>query len=200
DAIRKDLDVPPRLVTERAERRAAALRVRPQSLARVRAAIDEALPRDLDRREIALVPEDRVALHIASARSRAREREHLIGSAERFGRPQRDLTRPRARRERDVTVAVVNERACGRELKTGVHHRNDFDLEAVELELAARVVREAQLVATELVIRHRSKGPDVFGSNRRLRTLGERRGGCTDAQDTRRRMLVLAGEAVAVSA
>src|SRR6185503_10426022 len=88
EAIRKDLDVPRRLVAERAERRAAALRVRPQSLARVRAAIDEALPRDLDRREIALVPEDRVALHIANARSRAREREHLIGSDERFGRPQ----------------------------------------------------------------------------------------------------------------
>src|SRR5690606_14592452 len=65
EPIGVNLEVPRRLVAERAQGRAAALRIGPRHLARIRATVRERSAGDLERRELALVPVDRFAVLVA---------------------------------------------------------------------------------------------------------------------------------------
>ena len=132
-------------------------------------AVDEALPAELDRREIAFAPVERIALAILRARRRANAREHLIDSAQRRGRPERNLVRARANREAHVAIAVVDERL------TDFGQRGGLFRGARERELAARVVRETELIAADRVIRDGRESPQELVGDRRRQARRERR-------------------------
>src|SRR5690606_22131259 len=112
EPIGVNLEVPRRLVAERAQGRAAALRIGPRHLARIRATVRERSAGDLERRELALVPVDRFAVLVAHARVGLRDAEDDVLAADRLGHPQSDLPRSRAYREALAARAVEHERAA----------------------------------------------------------------------------------------